>query len=369
MRIHLPGLPHTVTDEAHSHCAFTGKIQKFPAMLATLPGQPYEVIHYGVEGADVACEHVSIMSRGEQLSLMGDVDDRAFMADRMGGTDSPLFVEFNRRLRAELMDRATLSDLVMVPFGYGHHQALKGLPYTLVESGIGYDDLYPSDKIFRVFESYAWLHYHQGKAGRWGKNYEWVIPNYFDVDAWEFDPAGDPDTVVYFGRVCDTKGLPTVVEIARARPDLRFVICGQGDPAPYLTLPNIEYRPPISGRARSAFLGRARCVLMPSTYVEPFGGVAVEAMMCGTPVLASPWGAFTETLEDQVTGYRCHTLGDWLAGLDGAVELDREYISARARRLYGYDRIATMYDRTFRQIADLRGEGWYSPRSTFRPDR
>jgi glycosyltransferase involved in cell wall biosynthesis len=279
-------------------------------------------------------------------------------------TATPLYREFNKRLRAALRARVTLDDLVLLPFGHGHAEALDGLPFTLVESGIGYPTLYDGAE-FRVFESYAWLHWHQGRANRNGRSYEWVIPNYFDVDAWDLNLDPDPSTVVYFGRICDMKGLPTVVEIARRRPDLHFIICGQGDPAPYLTEPNIEYKPPVTGRDRSALLGSATAVLMPTAYTEPFGGVAVEAMLCGTPVISTAFGAFTETVEDEVTGFRCHTLGDFLAALERASSLDRAYISARARRLYGYERVARMYDRAFQQIADLDGPGWYSERSAF----
>lgn len=358
MRLHLPGLPHTVTDDAHSHCAYTGKVQKFPAMMS---GR-YEVIHYGVAGADVACEHVDLMTRTEQCRSLGERDERAFVGD-VADITSRLYKEFNLRLRMALAARYEPGDLVLLPFGHAHADAVVGSGFTLVESGIGYPTLY-GPAHFRIFESAAWMHWHQGRANRNGRNYEWVIPNYFDTAAWKFDAVGDPDTVVYFGRICHIKGLDVVVEIARRRPDLRFVLCGQGDPEPYLVAPNIEYRPPISGRARSQLLGGARAILVPSLYTEPFGGVAVEAMMCGTPALTSPFGAFTETVEDEVTGYRCHTLGDWLGALDRTPELDRAYISERARRLYGYERVGTMYERAFGQIADLWDEGWYTERDT-----
>jgi glycosyltransferase involved in cell wall biosynthesis len=362
MRLHLLGLPHTVTDEAHSHCAYTGKVLKFAAMMKPFG---YEIVHYGVEGAEVDCERVTIMSRAEQMELMGGKrDEKAFVGD-VANIDSLLYHRFNQRLREALLDRVLMRDLVLMPFGHGHGEAVRGLPFHCVESGIGYPDLYGAP--FRIYESYAWLHWHQGRENRNGHNYEWVVPNYFDVDAWTANLDPDPNLVVYFGRICDIKGLPTVVEVARRRPDLRFVICGQGDPKPYLVADNIEYRPPISGRERSDLLGSAMAVIMPSVFTEPFGGVAVEAQLCGTPVLTTTYGAFTETVEDEVTGFRCHTLGDFLAGLERAPELNRAYIAARARALYGFERVGKMYDRAFRMIEDLRGNGWYSMRSAFGP--
>lgn len=365
MKLHLLGIPHTVTDDAHHHCAYTAKVQKFPGMMAPLG---YEVIHYGVAGAQTAAQtHVDIMTREEQNKLRGHdgSDPTKFVGDD-GNTGTPLYKEFNRRLRKELRDRVAQNDLVLLPFGHGHGDAVSGLPFAFVESGIGYPALYEPAQ-YRVFESYAWLHYHFGVVQRSGKNYEWVIPNYFDVSAWDVVEKSTPDTVVYFGRLTQVKGLDTVVELAHQRPDLHFIICGQGDPTPYLVESNIEYRPPIVGRDRSKLLGHALAVLMPTMFVEPFGGVAVEAQMCGTPVLACDYGAFTETVEDEVTGFRCHTLGDWLAGLERAETLNRAYASDRARRLYGFDRVGRMYDRVFQQIGDLlTGAGWYSTRSLYR---
>jgi glycosyltransferase involved in cell wall biosynthesis len=375
VQLHLLGLPHTITRANYSHCAFTGKILRFPAMMLPLG---YDIIHYGVAGADFgfewkrtrndgggSLECVELMTQGEQNALRGhDGSDPAKFYSDDANTDTPLYKEFNRRLRKALIERVTQADLVLLPFGHGHDGALHDLPYTMIESGIGYPTLYPRAQ-FKIFESYAWMHFQQGRENRNGKNYEWVIPNYFDVKEWDVQLQPDNMTVVYLGRICELKGLQVIVEMAKRRPDLQFVISGQGDPTPYLTEPNIRYLPPLAGRERSEYLGNARAVLMPTIFTEPFAGVSVEAQLCGTPVLSSSYGGFTETIEDEVTGFRCHTLGDWMAALAGASALDRAYIADRARRLYGYERVGKMYDRAFQQIIDLRGAGWYSPRSIF----
>jgi glycosyltransferase involved in cell wall biosynthesis len=226
-----------------------------------------------------------------------------------------------------------------------------------VETGIGYNTtLCPH----LVFESSAWMHWHLGKRGEAnGSNYQWVIPNYYDLTEW--DPSYEVGGyLAYFGRICDVKGLAEVVEVAKARPDLDVVICGQGDPASYLAAAkNIRYQKPLWGKERSDFLRNARALLAPSRFVEPFGGVAVEAMLCGTPVLTSPFGAFIETVEHGVTGYRCHTLGDWLAAVDGAGTLDRRAVRQHAER-YDMFRLARRYDAVFQYVAELGGAGWYS---------
>lgn len=367
MRLHLLGVPHTVSNIDYSHCAFTQKVVKFPTMMK---GLDYEILHYGVEGAVTDADvHIDLMTQTEQTELRGhDGSDPTRFVGNDADVGTPLYKEFNKRLRVELLANVNKQDIILMPLGWAHGEAVHEQPWMKVESGIGYPSLY-SHASARIFESFAWLHWHKGKMDvASGLNYEWVIPNYFDVREWDYEASPDMNRVVFLGRIDKCKGLETVVALAHHRPDLEFEICGQGPGREWADrAPNLTYVPPINGETRSAYLGNARACLMPTDFLEPFGGVAVEAMMCGTPVLSTSFGAFTETIEDERTGFRCHTLGDWLAGLEKAKDLDREAISKRAKGLYGYDRVGAMYDRAFRQLYDLGGEGWNTKRSIFGP--
>lgn len=359
MRLHLLGLPHTQTTDAFSHCAFTGKVKKFAPMMRPLG---YEVVHYGVAGAEAgASEYVNILTRDEQVALLGhDHGDRGKFYSDDANVGNALYTEYNRRLGPALAERVKRGDIVCHPFGHAHHQVQHhGLN---VETGIGYAQTHFD---LRIFESYAWLHWHLGKHQRSGSGYEWVIPNYFVADDWPV-VSRPASYVLYFGRICDVKGLPTVVEIAKRMPEVEFVLCGQGDPSPYLVAPNIRYEPPRQGRDRAALLGNASIVLMPTQYVEPFGGVAVEAMLCGTPVAGVPFGAFTETIHHGITGWHCRTLHDWMAAVRQAPDLDREWIGAMARARYSLEAVGPMYDAVFQQIYGLgTGRDWYTYPASF----
>ena len=202
-------------------------------------------------------------------------------------------------------------------------------------------------------------------SGRFGRDYEWVVPNYYDVNDWE--PNYEKGKyLLYFGRVIEEKGLYIVQEIAKhlgLNEPIRIV--GLGDLDKFKG-PNMQIEGPIVGvKERSDLLRNARAVLMPTRFVEPFGGVAVEAMLCGTPVISSDFGAFTETLEQGKTGYRCHTLGDYLAAIIAAETLDRKYIADRARSLYSLEAVGKRYDAVFKQIYDLTGKGWYTMKSHY----
>lgn len=321
----------------------------------------YRIVYYGINGDDIGQhESVGILSADEQVSLLGhDFSDPTKFHGDDANVANPLYTEFNRRLREALTFNVADEDIVALPFGVGHAAAVQDVRGSVVETGIGYPDTFAR---FRIFESNAWMHLHQGKYGRQGSAYEWVIPNYFVSEDWTYQPKPE-GYIAFLGRITELKGLSTIVEVAKARPDLHFLICGQGDPKPYLVAKNIHYVPPMTGRERNEYLCRARAVIMPSQFTEPFGGVAVEAMMTGTPVLSTSFGAFTETIEHGRTGFHCRTLGDYLKALDLVDGLDRQYISERAHSLYSLEAVAPQYDRVFHQIQDLHGDGWYSRNS------
>ena len=316
----------------------------------------YEVIHYGNPGAEVSCEHVDVMTVELFQKLVGERSSTEFVGD-IANTGSPLYKAFNICLQAELKARWREGDLVCLPFGHAHNTALDGLhDGAMVETGIGYPTLGPAK--YRVYESNAWYHWHLGKGDRTGSDYEWIVPNYFDVEEWPYHSTPH-DFVLFFGRLTELKGLGIVREMALSLPEQQFILCGQGDD-PKWGLKNVDYWPPISGLERSELVGQASVVVMPTRYIEPFGGVAVEAQICGTPVLGASYGAFTETIEQGRTGYRCRTLGDWIEGVSLAKKLDRQYVRERAVSLYSLPVVAREYDKVFMQIQDVWEKGWYS---------
>lgn len=370
MKLHLLGVPHTVTTDQFSHCAFTGKVKKFSPMMRALG---YEVIHYGNAGADSgANEQVDVLPEELFYALLGHdhSDPTRFYGDD-ANVEKPLYVAFNAALKAQLKKRVEPGDLVLHAFGHATAGVL-GHAGVDVESGIGYPTTFTH---YRIYESLAWMHRDQGrrheralaqgKPGVEGSNYEWVIPNYFVESDWPLctDPKG---YVLLFGRIGESKGASTVVELAKRCPDTEFVLCGQGDPTPYLTVPNIRYEPPKAGRERAALLGEAALVVMPSNFVEPFAGVAVEAMLCGTPVAGVTYGAFTETIQHGVTGWRCRVLNDWVRAVQLAPTLNRRTIAAYARSRYTLEAVGPLYDTAFQQIHGLvTGRDWYTFPSTF----
>ena len=111
IRLHILGLPHTITSNEFSHCAFTGKVLRFGPMMLS---RGFEVYHYGIESAEIICtKHIDIMKVDEWIeykkqsfkyldSSLSDeeiemrvLDKKRFIGD-LGNTGTPLYYEFNR---------------------------------------------------------------------------------------------------------------------------------------------------------------------------------------------------------------------------------------------------------------------------------
>ncbi len=351
--LHLIGIFHTIHDQSYSHCAFTGKALRFAKMLQMYG---YDVVEYANEGSESeAVEKVVMLSKKELFEMTGQRNKTDFHGD-LAAVGTPWHTAFEAKLLPALQARVKPRDIICHPFGHAHWAAVQALPKnTHVETGIGYPTTMAGS--FKIFESYAWRHYHAGKDGRQGANYEFVIPNYFEIDDWE--PRYEPGQYYAFlGRISKCKGLDTIHEIAK-HTNKKIVLCGQGDYKQWAH-PNIEYWGPISGTQRSEYMRNAICSLMPTEFIEPFGGSGVEGLLCGTPLIAVDYGAFTETVQDGFNGYRCKTLADWLEALEKVESLDRKAIADKARATYSLQACGARYDKVFQQLADLHDSGWYT---------
>ena len=381
IRLHIPGLPHTITNDEFSHCAFTGKILRFGPMMMS---RGFEVYHYGVASSTIkVTKNIDLLSTEEwnklrvesykilhpELSyeeIESKLNDGSNFVGDLGNCGTPLYRNFVERFHEELKTnyRSCGTDLVCLPFGRAHDPELYGLPQSnviYVESGIGYPDSYQT---YRVFESYCKLHMAIMKEQKHCQHYWFVIPNYYDILEWPLNLNPDNKTIGYFGRITPIKGLNIIIEIAVRFRHINFVICGQGDPMPYLNShSNIFYKAPIHGKDRGKYLNNLTALLAPSMYAEPFCGVNVEAQLCGTPVITNDFGAFVETIEPFKTGMLCHTLADFCKAVQMALDgnFDRQYIHDRAVKKYDMFNVAKQYEYAFKNILDIHNgnKGWY----------
>jgi glycosyltransferase involved in cell wall biosynthesis len=124
---------------------------------------------------------------------------------------------------------------------------------------------------------------------------------------------------------------------------------------PLLKHPGIEYIGEIDDLHKSEFLGQARALLFPIDWPEPFGLAMIEAMACGTPVLAFRKGAVPEVIDDGVTGYVVNTMDEAICALGGVLALDRSRVRRRFEERFTATRMAQDYLKAYERLVGAAG--------------
>ena len=361
LRFHLLGLAHLETNKNNSSCAYTQKIIKLAKMIKKYGHTLY---FYGVEGSEVECDEFIEVSDQKTLERCYGKYDRTTGFFKEDPNDEAHRI-FNENSIKEILKRKQDGDILLCTLGVYQKSIADAVDLITIESGIGYEGIFAPH---RVFESYAWMHYVYGRVGiKDGVWYDAVIPNYFDPDDFEFKEKKE-DYLIYFGRIINRKGVQTASDVAKATGNKLYVV-GQGEldnPQEGLSLGNekhIIYHHAVGAKERSKLLGNAKAVLMPTYYLEPFGGVNVEAQLCGTPVITTDWGAFPETVLHGETGYRCRTFEEFCWAVNNIDNIKPQRCREWAENNYSMDRIGKMYEEYFQRIKRLYDKGWYSENS------
>ncbi len=184
------------------------------------------------------------------------------------------------------------------------------------------------------------------------------------LDAIPFDPRGGAGGYLAFlGRMSREKRPDLAIEVAN-RLQLPLKIAAKVDPIdvdyferevrPLLESPYVEYIGEVDETQKHAFLRGARCLLFPIDWPEPFGLVMIEALACGTPVVARPYGSAPEIIEDGVTGY----LADSVAELARAVKrvdlIDRATCRRQAEARFSVRHMTDGYERVYGTLVSAR---------------
>jgi glycosyltransferase involved in cell wall biosynthesis len=162
--------------------------------------------------------------------------------------------------------------------------------------------------------------------------------------------------LAFVGRISPEKGVDRAIRIARKvgiplkiaakidRVDQDYFKCHI---EPMLSGGDVEYIGEVDERNKAAFLGAARGVLFPIDWPEPFGLVMIEAMACGTPVLAFRQGSVPEVVDEGVTGFIVESEEEAVRKLSALLALDRGRVRQRFEERFTASRMATDYVKTY----------------------
>jgi glycosyltransferase involved in cell wall biosynthesis len=169
--------------------------------------------------------------------------------------------------------------------------------------------------------------------------------------------------LAFLGRIAPEKRVDRAIEIARA-VGLPLKIAAKVDRVdeeyfhttiePLMRQPGIEYVGEIDDRAKSRFLGGARALLFPIDWPEPFGLVMIEAMACGTPVLAFDRGSVREVIDPGVTGYVVGSVGEAICKVGSVLALDRCQVRRRFEERFTSTRMTRDYLNIYASLIEKR---------------
>jgi glycosyltransferase involved in cell wall biosynthesis len=173
--------------------------------------------------------------------------------------------------------------------------------------------------------------------------------------------SGTGSYLAFLGRIAPEKCPDHAIEIAK-RVGMPLRIAAKVDPADreyfhskierLLEHPLIEYVGEITDAEKNDFLGDAAALVCPYDWPEPFGLVLIEAMACGTPVLAYRRGSIPEIVEHGVTGYICDTIGEMVQAVAGLALIDRTRCREVFERRFTVERMVRDYVSLYEKVAN-----------------
>jgi glycosyltransferase involved in cell wall biosynthesis len=181
------------------------------------------------------------------------------------------------------------------------------------------------------------------------------------IERYSFQPHPGGNYLAFLGRASPEKGLDTAINIAR-RAGLPLKIAAKIEPAdrryfedviePMLQPSSGEYIGEITEDQKPGFLGNALALLFPIRWPEPFGLVMIEAMACGTPVIAFNRGAVPEIVEHGVSGFIVDSEDEALQAIGHLHELGRRSIRAIVDERFTAQTMARGYLNTYSRMSE-----------------
>jgi glycosyltransferase involved in cell wall biosynthesis len=259
----------------------------------------------------------------------------------------------------KVVARADEFDVVHNHLDYLAFPALRRIDRPAVTTLHGRLDLPNLPELYSEFSdvslaSISYAQRHPLPAARWVAN----VYNGIDLSHFSFRES-QGTYLAFLGRISPEKRVDRAVAIARA-VGMPLRVAAKVDPVdreyfrqqirPLFNDRDVEFIGEIDERHKDEFLGQAYAYLFPIDWPEPFGMTMIEAMACGTPVVAMGHGSVPEVVIHGQTGFICHSVADMVAAVPRVAQLRRQSCRAHVALHFSIQQMADGYERLYRHL-------------------
>jgi glycosyltransferase involved in cell wall biosynthesis len=316
--------------------------------------------HYGPWELVTSLLTEALVARGVDVTLFATQD--SLTAGTLAGVVPAPYSEdpsidakvWEYRHLAHVFERAAEFDLIHNQADFPAHAFAHLVDTPMVTTIHGFS----SDRILPMYQPYQdRVHYVAiSDADRSPHlTYAETIHHGIVLDDFPFDAAGSDD-LLFFGRMHPDKGAAEAIAVAQAtgrRLAMYGIVQDQGyyerAVVPHLN-ERITHPGAVGGAERTRALGHAAALLHLINFDEPFGLSVVEAMACGTPVIAINRGSMPELIDDGVTGFLVDSVDDAIAAVARLGEIDRAACRRAVADRFSVERMADRYIQLYRRI-------------------
>jgi len=241
-----------------------------------------------------------------------------------------------------------------------HYPLFRNVAHRTLTTLHGRQDLPNLPAVYRAFPRMPLVSIsdHQRPAMP-GVNWRGTVHHGMPKDLFRLGP-GNGGYLAFLGRICADKGILPAIEIAR-RAGMALKVAAKVDPAdqdyfeqqvkPVLQQsPHVDYIGEIDDSQKQQFLGEAKALLFPIDWPEPFGLVMIEAMACGTPVVAWAGGSVAEVIDHGRTGFIVRSEDEAVAAIERIDTIDRAHVRQVFERRFSARAMARGYLEVYARV-------------------
>ncbi|MDY0882240.1 glycosyltransferase family 4 protein [Dongia soli] len=277
-------------------------------------------------------------------------------------------VPYHMRMLEEVRRRADEFDVLHFHIDFLHYPMAAAFSDRMITTLHGRLDLPDLAPFYSALPDYPLVSISNAQRRPMPKvNWAGTVYHGLPEDLLPFTASPKGDYLAFLGRISPEKRPDRAIELA-VRAGLKLKIAAkvdQADQAYWNELigpmvarhPNVEFVGEINEHQKADFLGNARALLFPIDWPEPFGLVMIEAIACGTPVVAFRNGSVPEVIDDGVTGFIVDTLEEAVAAVGKLERLDRREVRATFSKRFTVERMALDYLSIYRNLPGLRETG------------